>query len=339
MKIYSIWLTSFYARLILRFRDLLSITYAASAQIAARLGQNADDVVSQSTRLTSTQRSSYLKIHAIQTGTVSIRPNQRAGTGFGPLRLINTLTDRRWTEPLPILVWVIEHPEGIIVIDTGETSRATLPGYFPAWHPYFKNLKEQLTPEQEIGPQLQAIGIQPNDVRRVVMTHLHTDHAGGLQHFPKSEILIMRRAFDRAIGFRGQLRGFLPQRWPIGFTPTLIDLEPQPFGPFPSSLKLTHAGDVIIVPTSGHTEAHISVILQNSDRTYFSCSASTRTWVAHLAFVAQLNRRFIPNLPAHSSSCYARSRGYLLMSGRYRNAPRSYAPMSHWDPKGRRQPR
>jgi N-acyl homoserine lactone hydrolase len=218
-----------------------------------------------------------LKIHAIQTGTVSIRPHQRVGTGFGPLRLINTLTDRRWTEPLPIWVWVIEHPEGIIVIDTGETSRATRPGYFPAWHPYFKNVKEQLTPDQEIGPQLQAIGIQPNDVRRVVMTHLHTDHAGGLQHFPKSEILIMRRAFDRAIGFRGQLRGFLPQRWPIGFTPTLIDLEPQPFGSFPSSLKLTHAGDVIIVPTSGHTEAHISVILQNSDHTVFFAGDASYT--------------------------------------------------------------
>jgi hypothetical protein len=59
-------------------------------------------------------------IHAIQT-TVAIRPNQRQGKGTGFVRLINTPRPP-WTEPLPIYVWVIEHPEGIIVIDTGETA-------------------------------------------------------------------------------------------------------------------------------------------------------------------------------------------------------------------------
>ena len=43
-----------------------------------------------------------MKIHAIQTGTVAIRPNQREGKGTGVARLIHTLSDRRWTEPLPI---------------------------------------------------------------------------------------------------------------------------------------------------------------------------------------------------------------------------------------------
>lgn len=59
-----------------------------------------------------------MNIHAIQTGTVAIRPNQRQGKGPGLVRFINTFSDRRWTEPLPIYVWVIEHPEGITVIDT-----------------------------------------------------------------------------------------------------------------------------------------------------------------------------------------------------------------------------
>ena len=59
-------------------------------------------------------------------------------------------------------------------------------------------------PEQEVGPQLEALGIHPNDVRWVIMTHLHTDHAGGLHHFPKSEILVMRRAFKLAAGFAGE---------------------------------------------------------------------------------------------------------------------------------------
>lgn len=45
-----------------------------------------------------------MKIHAIQTGTVAIRPNQRQGKGNGYDRLLNTLTDRRWTEPLAVCI-------------------------------------------------------------------------------------------------------------------------------------------------------------------------------------------------------------------------------------------
>lgn len=210
-----------------------------------------------------------MKIYAIQTGTVVIRPNQVQGKGAGFVRLVNTFSDRRWTEPLPIYVWVIEHPEGIIVIDTGETAKAALLGYFPSWHPYFKNVIIQVKQGQEVGEQLQTIGIHPNDVRWVILTHLHTDHAGGLHHFPKSEILVVRRAFELAIGFAGQVRGFLPHRWPSWFAPKLIDLAPNSFSVFPKSFKLTSAGDVIIVPTSGHTEAHISVVLQDADFSYF----------------------------------------------------------------------
>ena len=93
-----------------------------------------------------------MRIHAIQTGTVAIPPNQRQGKGPGFMRLINTFVDRRWTEPLPIYVWVIEHPEGVIVIDTGETAKATGPGYFPTWHPYFKKVREWITLNRKLDP-------------------------------------------------------------------------------------------------------------------------------------------------------------------------------------------
>ena len=216
-----------------------------------------------------------MKIHAIQTGTVSIRPNQRLGKGKGVIRLINTLTDRRWTEPLPIYAWVIEHPKGVILIDTGETARATEPGYFPSWHPYFKNVSIEVKPEQEVGPQLQKIGIHPKDVRWVIMTHLHTDHAGGLHHFSHSEIIIMERAFRLATGFMGKMLGFLPHRFPTWLEPTLINLSPEPFGPFDASWKLTE--DVIIVPTPGHTQAHISVILKDNGIHYFFAGDASYT--------------------------------------------------------------
>ena len=193
------------------------------------------------------------------------------------MRLVNLMLDREWTPPLPIYVWVVEHPEGAIVIDTGETAKAMQPGYFPSWQIYFRTIREAVTPEQEIGPQLRAIGLDPTDVRWVIMTHLHTDHAGGLGHLPKSEILVMRSAYETAKGFGGQVRGFLPQHWPQWFKPKLLDLEDKPFGSFPMSFALTHAGDVTIVPTFGHTPAHVSVILQDAAMTYFFAGDASYT--------------------------------------------------------------
>lgn len=178
-----------------------------------------------------------------------------------------TLADRDWTEPLPIYAWVIEHPEGVIVVDTGETARVTEPGYFPRWHPYYRlGVKEWVEPEQEIGPQLRGIGIGPDDIRWLLMTHLHTDHAGGLGHFPNAEILVSRPEFGNASGTRGKLRGFLPHRWPEWFSPTLVELESLRYGSFPQSRTVTRAGDVTIVGTAGHTPGHVSVVLEEHDR-------------------------------------------------------------------------
>jgi N-acyl homoserine lactone hydrolase len=138
-----------------------------------------------------------MKLHAIQTGTVAIKTRQVEGVGRGSLRQLNMLLDREWTEPLPIYAYAIEHPEGVIVVDTGETARTSEPDYFPRWHPYYRSgVRLFVEPEQEIRPQLEQLGIRPGDVRRVVMTHMHTDHAGGLHAFPHSEILISRPDFQ-----------------------------------------------------------------------------------------------------------------------------------------------
>ncbi|MEP7294531.1 MAG: N-acyl homoserine lactonase family protein [Chloroflexota bacterium] len=217
-----------------------------------------------------------MQIHAVQTGTVMIRASQPNGSsGSGYLRLINTLRDPNWTPPLPINVWVIEHPEGVIVVDTGETANALKPGHFPWWHPFYRfGFKEAITPDDEVGPQLRKIGISPDDVRWVVMTHLHTDHAGGIYHFPKSEFIVGRTEFAATGGFNGQLLAYLPQHFPDWFKPRLIDFKPQATasqarGSFPVSYPLTQAGDVLLVPTPGHTDGHLSVILREGDQSIF----------------------------------------------------------------------
>jgi glyoxylase-like metal-dependent hydrolase (beta-lactamase superfamily II) len=219
-----------------------------------------------------------MKIHAIQTGTVALTTAWREGVGHGKGRLLHAILDREWTEPLPIYAFAIEHPDGVIVVDTGEDARSSQRSYFARWHPGLRAFCEWVEPEQEIGPQLERLGIRRGDVRWVVMTHLHTDHAGGLHHFPDNEILVTRTELEYGSGLRGRLRGYVANKqWPTWFNPTLVELEPEPLGPFPQSLRLTEAGDVTLVPVPGHTPGQIGVLVDEGDHTVFLAGDSSYT--------------------------------------------------------------
>ncbi|MCB9286415.1 MAG: N-acyl homoserine lactonase family protein [Lewinellaceae bacterium] len=212
-----------------------------------------------------------MRIHRIETGKVRIRSNQiTKAEGITP-KMLKVLLDNNWSEWLPIYAWAIEHPEGVIVVDTGETHKTGKRGYLPRWHPYYSMAVEfDVRPEDEIGPQLKKIGIDPvKDVRKVVMTHLHTDHAGGLHHFPNSEIFIEQNEYKAASGFTGILAGYLPHRWPDWLKPKLITLPNAPYHSFPRSLPVTSDGKVMIVGTPGHVAHHISVIVEIENINYF----------------------------------------------------------------------
>lgn len=223
-----------------------------------------------------------MKLYAIQTGWVRVRPAQVEGRGRGLRRRFGVMVDRDWTPWLPTLAWAIDHPEGVIVVDTGqgvhllELSRSLHP--YHRWHVEFR-----LEREEEIGPQLRALGVGRRDVTRVVLTHLHVDHDGGLAHFPDTDILVSRGELLTAAGRMGRLRGYLPNRWPTWFDPQPLDLASERFGPFATSRRLTAAGDVIAVATPGHTASHISVVVQDDGMTYLLAGDASYTQALMLA--------------------------------------------------------
>jgi len=106
-------------------------------------------------------------------------------------------------------------------------------------------------------------------VRKVILTHMHTDHAGRLRHFPESKIYVNMPEYKRTFGFQGQLIGYIPQRMPAWLSPTSIVLDNKGFGPFRKIWDVTSNGDVKAVTTEGHTPAHISVIVTIDDIHYF----------------------------------------------------------------------
>ncbi|MEP6896763.1 MAG: N-acyl homoserine lactonase family protein [Chloroflexota bacterium] len=220
-----------------------------------------------------------MKIHAIQTGTVQIKKNQVVGKGAGAFRLVNVLFGREWVKPpVPIYAWVIEHEEGVIVVDTGETARTSEAGYFPRWQPYYNlAVRFQVKPEDEIGAQLKQMGIKSKDVTKVILTHMHTDHAGGLHDFPDSTIHVNMPEYKRTRGFQGQIDGYLSQRYPKWFSPQPIEFDGGAFGAFDRSWNVTAKGDVKVVPTQGHTPAHVSVIVTLEDINYFLAGDTSYT--------------------------------------------------------------
>ncbi|MGB0097936.1 MAG: N-acyl homoserine lactonase family protein, partial [Solirubrobacteraceae bacterium] len=182
-----------------------------------------------------------------------------------------------WTEPLPIYAFAIEHPEGVIVVDIGETARVSEPGYFPRWQPFFRfAVRELVRPEQEIGPQLKQLGILPSDVRRVVMTHLHTDHAGGCTISRTTRSSCRGPSLTMRQDCVGAFAATRTSAGPPGFARPCSTCRPSGSAPSPRA-SLTQAGDVTLVPVPGHSPGQLAVVVENGDHTVLLAGDSSYT--------------------------------------------------------------
>jgi len=216
-----------------------------------------------------------IRIDPIRTGSARMKSAQVARKAMGPIRLMG---DSSWSDWLPIYAWLIDHPEGPILVDTGETCRACARGYFPRWHPYYRFAVEfDIRPEQEVGPALLDVGVRPQDIRTVILTHLHTDHAGGLHHFPKSTIWVSAREWQDAQGVGGKMRGYVLNRWPGWFAPKLITFSASALEPFAGTVAVTASEDVMVVATPGHTPGHMSVLVRTDGISYFLAGDASYT--------------------------------------------------------------
>jgi len=219
-----------------------------------------------------------MKIHLFSTGHVKVTEKWQRGQGNSPVqRLINSLLSNRFTDWLPINCALIEHPdEGLIVVDAGINIHTLEPNWFP---PYMRLLQRaapfQFTQDQEIGNLLRSNGFDPADVRKVIFTHLHQDHDGGIHCFPNAEFFVARQEWQSATGITGRLGGYFNHLWPDWFQPTLVDFEDGPYRTFSTSHHL--ADGIVLVPTPGHTAGHLSVIVEQGDHVDFIAGDTSYT--------------------------------------------------------------
>ncbi|KAH8588129.1 beta-lactamase-like protein [Bisporella sp. PMI_857] len=223
----------------------------------------------------------YVGVSIIETGKVQIRPSMRSQTAnrLVLLRRLVSLADRQWTEPLPITAILISHPEGPFLYDTGESVHRNDRGYFPRWAPFSNMLsKVQISQHEGIGARLRARGIDPvNDVKGVVLSHLHDDHAGGLEDLPGVPVYVSQEHWD-VFGnntFHATFEGCNPSRWPADFKPRMLEAQDHPIGPWQRTYPLTSDKRVVVVDTPGHVPGHVSVIVYGDEATYFLTGDST----------------------------------------------------------------
>lgn len=87
---------------------------------------------------------------------------------------------------LDYFVWVIRNEERTILVDTGFDSKEAA------------NRDRSIT--HEPAEAVAALGIQPDAIDQVVITHLHFDHAGGLDQFPNANFHLQEAEMVYATG-------------------------------------------------------------------------------------------------------------------------------------------
>jgi glyoxylase-like metal-dependent hydrolase (beta-lactamase superfamily II) len=204
-----------------------------------------------------------MNIYALQTGVVHVKADFLKGSADAgsSLRFLGRLFTDRNQVSLPIYAWLIEHDEGLIVVDTGDRADTG------------SNVLSQSTftarQDEQIGAQLARLGFATEDVSRVVLTHLHGDHVNGLADLEGCPVFLGEREYAFYSSRFGGLFTRRTTRLPPAFNPKPLVFEPVPVGSFTKSVALTRAGDVLVVPTPGHTGGHVSVIAIKDGVHYF----------------------------------------------------------------------
>jgi N-acyl homoserine lactone hydrolase len=155
-------------------------------------------------------------------------------------------------ESSPIGVFAVDTGDGVVLVDSGANEEIVWNPdecpryYYPFRHPV-------ILPEDTVLARLAAVDIAPRDVSHVVISHMHSDHSGGIRRFPDARIVIQRPEYDYAFAMarQGTTRGFFLTDW---------DLPTTQWEIVEGDVQL--APGVLAFATYGHTPGSQSVLVK-----------------------------------------------------------------------------
>jgi glyoxylase-like metal-dependent hydrolase (beta-lactamase superfamily II) len=141
-----------------------------------------------------------------------------------------------------------------------------------------------LNPEEAAIRQIAKLGYQPEDVRHIVLTHMHFDHAGGLPDFPWAKVHVHRAEYEAIKS--GKFR-----RWADGgYNRRVLDYESDvllyeetgdKWYDF-DAIRLPFEPEMYLLPLHGHSDGHCGVAIKDGDE-----------WLLHVGDAAS----FAPDAP------------------------------------------
>ena len=214
-----------------------------------------------------------VRIHILHCGTMQVSESVPFGNGIGLKNTARQLLERdsrRLT--LPVSCYLIEHPRGLFLVDTGwcrEISPAgvydaraaarLLPGYLAAfYHPC-------LPAGAAIHEQLAGLGISPAALDTVILTHLDPDHVAGLRHLRSAKRIVLPED-EYFWSCRTVYKARQPRALWMDEPIERLFYRGSPLGPNRWAIDLLGDESLMLVNLPGHTDGLAAVLVRNGPR-------------------------------------------------------------------------
>ena len=229
-----------------------------------------------------------MKIHVLHTGEVRVSPYLPfGGDNCNLLKASGMTTPKEDWIWLPVSVYLIEHPKGLILVDTGWHRDMSPEGVYDK-SAQIKSLgsrvlynvnQGQIPLGEAVDEQLEAMGIKPADLDYVLLTHLDCDHANGLRAVKDAKhIIVAQEELDCA-----RKNGFIryKKKWWEGVDLQTIEWNGTE-GPAQKSFDLFGDGSIKMINIPGHCDGLCAVKITREDGRYvllFSDGGyATKSW-------------------------------------------------------------
>ncbi len=154
---------------------------------------------------------------------------------------------------LPVPSYLVEHPKGRLLFDTGIHPDCQTDPEARAGTRIAQLFKFDFRPGDEVSARLEAIDRDPAAIDLVVNSHLHFDHVGGNALIPNATVIVQKREWEAGMDPEiAALRGFNRRDFDLGHKVKTVEGEHDLFGD----------GRVVLIPTYGHTPGHQSLKLR-----------------------------------------------------------------------------